>query len=406
MSDFFDSNAVFTVSSLTNLIKNVVENISPQSVQLEGEISNYRPSTSGHVYFTLKDSGAQISAVLFRSSAARLDFLPKDGMKVLCTGKLTVYAARGNYQIVVSSMKISGTGNILQMIEERKKRFAAEGLFDRNRKKPLPMFPQKVGIVTSPTGAALRDILQISRRRNNSVSIIIFPALVQGETAPASIAEQIETANKFKMCDILIVGRGGGSLEDLLPFSDEKVVRAVANSEIPVVSAVGHEIDWALSDFAADERAPTPSAAAELVFPQKSDILNSIEGYKSEMIFALKSKVEHIKVLLKAYSRENLELQFRNIEQPLLSRFENAKAALAENILRKISDARLFIGRCVEILEASSPQAIFSRGYAMVRDKESGKIIRSGKDTAPGKEIEILPASGKLTATVNFIADE
>lgn len=406
MSDFFDSNAVFTVSSLTNLIKNVVENISPQSVQLEGEISNYRPSTSGHVYFTLKDSSAQISAVLFRSSAARLDFLPKDGMKVLCTGKLTVYAARGNYQIVVSSMKISGTGNILQMIEERKKRFAAEGLFDRNRKKPLPMFPQKVGIVTSPTGAALRDILQISRRRNNSVSIIIFPALVQGETAPASIAEQIETANKFKMCDILIVGRGGGSLEDLLPFSDEKVVRAVANSEIPVVSAVGHEIDWALSDFAADERAPTPSAAAELVFPQKSDILNSIEGYKSEMIFALKSKVEHIKVLLKAYSRENLELQFRNIEQPLLSRFENAKAALAENILRKISDARLFIGRCVEILEASSPHAIFSRGYAMVRDKESGKIIRSGKDTSPGKEIEILPASGKLTATVNFIADE
>ena len=406
MSDFFDSNAVFTVSSLTSLIKNVVENISPQSVQLEGEISNYRPSTSGHVYFTLKDSSAQISAVLFRSSAARLDFLPKDGMKVLCTGKLTVYAARGNYQIVVSSMKISGTGNILQMIEERKKRFAAEGLFDRNRKKPLPMFPQKVGIVTSPTGAALRDILQISRRRNNSVSIIIFPALVQGETAPASIAEQIETANKFKMCDILIVGRGGGSLEDLLPFSDEKVVRAVANSEIPVVSAVGHEIDWALSDFAADERAPTPSAAAELVFPQKSDILNSIEGYKSEMIFALKSKVEHIKVLLKAYSRENLELQFRNIEQPLLSRFENAKAALAENILRKISDARLFIGRCVEILEASSPHAIFSRGYAMVRDKESGKIIRSGKDTSPGKEIEILPASGKLTATVNFIADE
>lgn len=406
MSDFFDSNAVFTVSSLTSLIKNVVENISPQSVQLEGEISNYRPSTSGHVYFTLKDSSAQISAVLFRSSAARLDFLPKDGMKVLCTGKLTVYAARGNYQIVVSSMKISGTGNILQMIEERKKRFAAEGLFDRNRKKPLPMFPQKVGIVTSPTGAALRDILQISRRRNNSVSIIIFPALVQGETAPASIAEQIETANKFKMCDILIVGRGGGSLEDLLPFSDEKVVQAVANSEIPVVSAVGHEIDWALSDFAADERAPTPSAAAELVFPQKSDILNSIEGYKSEMIFALKSKVEHIKVLLKAYSRENLELQFRNIEQPLLSRFENAKAALAENILRKISDARLFIGRCVEILEASSPHAIFSRGYAMVRDKESGKIIRSGKDTSPGKEIEILPASGKLTATVNFIADE
>ncbi|MCR4626708.1 MAG: exodeoxyribonuclease VII large subunit, partial [Treponema sp.] len=363
-------------------------------------ISNYRPSSSGHVYFTLKDNDAQISAVLFRSSAVKLDFIPKDGMKVCCTGRLTVYAARGNYQIVISSMKQSGTGNILQMLEERKKKLAAEGLFDSSNKKPLPMFPKRIGIVTSPTGAALRDILQIARRRNNSISIIILPALVQGETAANSIVKQIKTANDFCMCDILIVGRGGGSLEDLLPFSDENVVRAVAASKIPVVSAVGHEIDWALCDYAADIRAPTPSAAAELVIPQKSDILNELSGYKSEMLFSIQAKIEHVKLLLKAYNKENMELQFRNIEQPLLSRFENAKESLLANMEKRLEDTKTFIRNCITILESASPQAIFAKGYSMVRDKNTQKIIRSPADTSAGNEIEIVPAKGIITAKV------
>ena len=398
----FNSDTVFTVSSLTGLIKTAIESLSPQTIQVEGEISNYRPSSSGHVYFTLKDKDAQISAVLFRYSAMKLDFIPKDGMKVCCTGKLTVYAARGNYQIVISSMKQAGTGNILQMLEERKKMLAAEGLFDSSRKKPLPMFPKKIGVVTSPTGAALRDILQIARRRNNSISIIILPALVQGETAADSIVKQIKTANDFNMCDILIVGRGGGSLEDLLPFSEENVVRAVAASKIPVVSAVGHEIDWALCDYAADIRAPTPSAAAELVIPQKSDILNELSGYKNEMLFSIQAKIEHVKLLLKAYSKENMELQFRNIEQPLLSRFENAKDSLAINMEKRIDDTKNFIKNCVTILENASPQAIFDRGYAMVRDKNTQKILRSAKDTMIGNEIEIIPAEGIITAKVTL----
>ena len=274
----FSGDKVFSVSEINSLLKDMLENSFPQ-ICIEGELSNYRPNSSGHLYFTLKDEASQISAVMFRSAAAYLDFVPKDGTKVQCTGRLTVYPARGNYQILITKMTVSGEGAILKMIEERKRRLAAEGLFDEAKKKPLPPFPQTIGIITSPTGAALRDILQIMRRRNKCVSAIVFPSLVQGDGAAESIVHQIKNANNLKKCDVLIVGRGGGSLEDLLPFSDESVVRAIADSNIPVISAVGHEIDWALSDFAADKRAPTPSAAAELTVPQLSDILNTLLFY-------------------------------------------------------------------------------------------------------------------------------
>ena len=251
-----------TVSQLTELIKTMLES-SFQNIILKGEISNYKPSSSGHLYFSLKDSDSQISAVMFRGAASALNFIPKDGMLVQVRGKITVYGPRGNYQIQVSSMIEAGAGNIMEMIEMRKRKLAAEGLFDSARKRTVPFFPKTVGVVTSPNGAALRDILNIRRRRNDKVSVIVFPAIVQGENAADTIEYMIKVANKYNMCDVLIVGRGGGSLEDLLPFSEEKVVRAIAKSKIPVISAVGHEIDWALSDFAADVRAPTPSAAAE-----------------------------------------------------------------------------------------------------------------------------------------------
>ena len=232
-------------------------------VAVKGEISNYKRYPSGHHYFTLKDDKASISAVMFKTRSKNLTFNPQDGMKVKVTGSLSVYAQRGSYQIVVNSMEELGTGSILQLLEERKKRLAMEGLFDSENKKSLPFFPKTIGVVTSPTGAALRDILQIVRRRNPLVSVVILPCVVQGTDAGITIAQQIKVANEFNLADVLIVGRGGGSLEDLLPFSEEVVVRAVAASEIPVISAVGHEIDWALSDFASDVRAPTPSAAAE-----------------------------------------------------------------------------------------------------------------------------------------------
>ena len=304
-----------TVSQLTDLIKEFLESSFPD-LTIEGEISNYRPSSTGHIYFTLKDDKAAISAVMFKTRSKSLTFTPQDGMKVKVTGSLSVYAQRGSYQIIVNSMEELGTGNILQLLEERKKRLAMEGLFDSENKKSLPFFPLKIGVVTSPTGAALRDILQIVKRRNKLVSVIVLPCPVQGNDAAPYIAQQIKTANEFNIADVLIVGRGGGSLEDLLPFSEEEVVRAVAASEIPVISAVGHEIDWALSDFAADVRAPTPSAAAELAVPLLSEVKETIERSSNELIRGISTKIDNYKILVKSFSPENLELRFRSIEQP------------------------------------------------------------------------------------------
>ena len=396
------SDKIFTVSELNGIIKEILEGF--PVITLEGEISNYRPNSSGHLYFNLKDNSSIISAVMFRGAAYSLSFAPKDGMKVQVTGKLSVYEPQGKYQIIISKMSIAGEGDILRMIEERKRKLAAEGLFDQTKKKKLPAFPKTIGIVTSPTGAALRDILQITKRRNKCISVNIFPALVQGTDAAATIAQQIKTANTFNLCEVLIVGRGGGSLEDLLPFSEECVVRAIAESHIPVVSAVGHEIDWALSDYAADLRAPTPSAAAEIVVPQLSEIKTILLQYSNELYENSMNRVEKIKLMIKNFKPENLEMQFRSIEQPLLQRFDNAKEGLFQNIIQKLRDTRQYIENCETVLENASPQTIFNRGYSMVRNKNSGEIVRSTENIQEGTELEIVPASGKITATVTSIS--
>lgn len=396
------SDKIFTVSELNGIIKEILEGF--PVITVEGEISNYRPNSSGHLYFNLKDNSSIISAVMFRGAAYSLSFAPKDGMKVQVTGKLSVYGPQGKYQIIISKMSIAGEGDILRMIEERKRKLAAEGLFDQTKKKKLPAFPKTIGIVTSPTGAALRDILQITKRRNKCISVNIFPALVQGTYAAATIAQQINTANTFNLCDVLIVGRGGGSLEDLLPFSEECVVRAIAESHIPVVSAVGHEIDWALSDYAADLRAPTPSAAAEIVVPQLSEIKTILLQYSNELYENSMNRVEKIKLMIKSFKPENLEMQFRSIEQPLLQRFDNAKEGLFQNIIQKLRDTRQYIENCETVLENASPQTIFNRGYSMVRNKNSGEIVRSTENIQEGTELEIVPASGKITATVTSIS--
>lgn len=396
------SEKIFSVTEINGLIKDMLEGSFPQ-LTIEGEISNYRPNSTGHLYFTLKDSANQISAVMFRGYANYLSFKIQDGMKVQCTGKLTVYGAQGKYQINVTKMSIAGEGAILKMIEDRKRKLAAEGLFNQEKKKPLLVFPQTIGVVTSPTGAALRDILQITKRRNKCISVVVLPALVQGPDAAETIERQINTANRAKLCDVLIVGRGGGSLEDLLPFSEENVVRAIASSEIPVVSAVGHEIDWALSDFAADARAPTPSAAAELVVPELSAVIQFIRQNSQSLSDSIKDRVEKIKLMVKKFDPQNLELQFRSIEQPLLSRFDNAKDALFQNIIQKIRDTRQIIDNCVTILENASPQTILNRGYSMVINKETKKIITSSLDVKSGEQIEIIPAKGKINAKVENI---
>ncbi|MBQ9205875.1 MAG: exodeoxyribonuclease VII large subunit [Treponema sp.] len=397
MESLFPPDTVFSVSALTASIREILEgNFS--NITLEGEISNYRPNASGHMYFTLKDEAAQISAVMFRGRAQSLSFVPKDGMKVKCTGSISVYAPRGNYQIIITKMEIAGAGNILQILEERKRRLAEEGLFNSERKKPIPRFSKRLGVVTSPTGAALRDILQITKRRNPGIDIMILPALVQGDGAASTIAHMIKTANDFNLCDVLIVGRGGGSLEDLLPFSEEIVVRAIADSHIPVVSAVGHEIDWSLADYAADLRAPTPSAAAELVVPKQSDILQGLEAYKEEFYNQISSKVERLKLLIKSFDVGNMEVRFRTIEQPLLNRLENARTALVDGIQSKIKDTRTTIAQSVQILEGASPQTILNRGYSMVRTVD-GKVIRSAENAPSGTRLEITPAAGKFFAT-------
>ena len=395
----FSPDTVFTVSQINSLLKGVIEESFPL-ITIEGEISNYRPNSTGHLYFTLKDKTSQISAVMFRFRAASLTFVPKDGMFVRCKGSLSVYEPRGTYSISINSMELAGEGNILLLLEQRKRQFLQEGLFDEQRKKPLPLFPKTVGVVTSSTGAALRDIMQIIRRRNSTTGITIFPAIVQGSDAAPSIASQIKIANKFKMCDVLIVGRGGGSLEDLLPFSEECVVRAVAESEIPVISAVGHEIDWALCDFAADKRAPTPSAAAELCTPVKSEVISYLQNKQSEFYTAIKSRVENLKLLIKQFSPENMENRFRNIEQPLLFRFDSAKEDLLNGMSERLKETRIHIEKMKSVLEASNPRLILAKGYSMVRDKKTGKIIRGIEDTSIGSEIEIIPAKGKITATV------
>ena len=398
-TQLFPSDTVFSVTSLTSVIKELLES-SFVNISLEGEISGYRPNSSGHLYFTLKDENSQISAVMFRGKATTLKFVPKDGIKVRCTGSISVYAPRGNYQIIISKMEIAGEGNILQILEERKMRLAAEGLFNSDRKKRIPFFPKKIGVVTSPTGAALRDILQITKRRNPAVEVIVFPAVVQGNDAAPSIVRQIQAANDFKMVDTLIVGRGGGSIEDLLPFSEESVVRAVAESEIPVISAVGHEIDWALCDYAADGRAPTPSAAAEIAVPQLIDIKNDLNGYQNEMLSLINAKVEKMKLLIKSFNPDSMEMRFRTIEQPYLMRLENAKNALQTNFDEKIKNFRQFLRESVQILEGASPKTILARGYSMVKTAD-GKIVRSQTDVKNGEKIEVYPAEGKILATVD-----
>jgi len=392
-------NKHLTVSELTEQIRQNLEN-SFSYIFVEGEISNLRPASSGHLYFNLKDSGAKIDAVMFKNKFKTLSFDPKDGMLVRVRGNLSVYAPRGTYSIVCEEMEIAGTGVILAMLEKRKQKLAAEGLFDSEKKISLPRFPSVVGVVSSPTGAAVRDILNILQRRASAVKVIIIPAPVQGDDAAPIIAARIRQANEWKLADVLIVGRGGGSLEDLLPFSDEEVVRAVADSEIPIVSAVGHEIDWALSDFAADLRAPTPSAAAELVSENFSAIEDSILSIRRNLHSVMRTRLEKARLLLKPFDIHDMEYRFRAILQPRLIRFDDAKEELINSVSNKISEFKNRIRLSSEVIKAGSPLAAMERGFSLVTDSE-GKIILSAAKIKKGDKLKIRPLKGEIEAIVN-----
>ena len=396
---FDQGEKIYQVSDLTSLIKEILES-SFITLTVEGELSNFRPSSTGHWYFTLKDENAMIQGVMFKGKTMGVNFQPSDGQMVKIRGTISVYAKRGTYQIICSSMEKSGEGDILAMLERRKQKLAAMGFFDPDRKKPLPLFPGKVAVVSSPTGAALRDIIQVLERRSPGIDLVIMPAPVQGEGAGDEIAAQIRRVNRYKLGDVIITGRGGGSLEDLLPFSEESVVMAITESKIPVISAVGHEIDISLSDLAADYRAPTPSAAAEVVSSSREELISKVQSLQNEIAEKLIGKTEKIRILLNQFTPENLERNFMQIIQPLFLRLDDAKedsiSILRELILKKKHRIELLKAD----IESSSPMAILHRGFAVVTDKKTGKLIKSAGTLDSGQLVNIQFAEDKVDAEI------
>ena len=390
---------IFSVSDASALLKTVVETAFAR-IRIRGELSQITKASSGHVYMTIKDAGAAISAIVWRGTP--LPFQLSDGLEVIVSGKFTTYPARSNYQIIVSEIEMAGAGAILKMLEERKQKLAREGLFEASRKKPLPRFPQTIGIVTSPTGAAFQDICNKLRDRL-PVKVLLYPATVQGATAAAEVAAGINYFNEKKNVDVIIVARGGGSLEDLLPFSEEVVVRAAAASQIPLVSGVGHEPDWMLIDFAADVRAPTPTGAAEITVPTKISLISEIENlsHRATTSFAMQitnSRARIESILVKNPKQIIMEWQQRIDDQTrtmniiYANKISHAQQAIAQfsnigNLLKsKFVVLEQNISHLGNMLESLSYKNVLNRGYAMVR--HDNKIIARAADFKRPAQIE------------------
>ncbi len=394
-SPFSDKVPKLSVSELTTLIKTTLET-SFYGLTVEGEISGFRPASTGHWYFSLKDQSAVISCCMWRSSIPRVPFRPKDGMRVIVTGSISVFEPRGTYQIICTSMRLAGEGDILAMLEERKRKYDALGYFDPAIKKPIPVRPSRVAVITSPTGAALQDILQITGRRNKGMDIIILPAVVQGADAAPTIAARIREVNEFLLADVMIVGRGGGSIEDLLPFSEECVIEAIHESVIPVISAVGHEIDWAISDYVADLRAPTPSAAAELVCQSSLDQIEKVNQLRSSMYDALIGRLNTIKLRIAAFSpaaaRAQLESRLNRVRMMLDSDTVSLSHRMESLISARKSKAELLRHKIM----ALSPLSVLERGYSITSDSQ-GRTVRSASQVSCGDKLTLTLKDGKIT---------
>jgi len=393
------SERVFSVSEITRLIKGTLEEGFPW-VTIQGEVSNFRPSGAGHWYFSLKDSEAVLSVVMFKNRQSALRFTPADGTLVRATGSVSVYPQRGNYQLICESLANAGEGDLLARLEETKRRLAAEGLFDLPRKKPLPLFPSRVAVVTSPTGAAVRDILRILRRRSAGINVVIVPTLVQGEGADRSIARAIQAADRLRLGEVIIVGRGGGSLEDLAPFSSEVVVRAIAAAATPVISAVGHETDVTLSDLAADVRAPTPSAAAELVAAPRAELLARVSSARDSMMDSVHQRMERVRLLLAPFAPQNLERNLRLLVQPASQRTDEAREGLTAAFRDLLTNGRHRLQLSSRELASYSPLEILARGYAVVTHGPTGRILLSPEPVRRGDPLSIRLARGGIRAAV------
>jgi exodeoxyribonuclease VII large subunit len=390
---FVKPDMIFSVSDASALLKNVVETAFPE-IRIRGELSQITHASSGHLYMTIKDTNAAINAIIWRGTP--VNFKLEEGMEVIVTGRFTTYPARSNYQIIINSIEMAGVGAILKMLEERKRKLAAEGLFDASRKKPLPRFPQTIGVVTSPTGAAFQDI-QNRLRERFPVKVLLYPATVQGTTAAAEVAAGIEYFNKMNNVDVIIVARGGGALEDLLPFSEEVVVRAAAASYIPLISGVGHEPDWMLIDFAADVRAPTPTGAAEMVVPTKISLIQELDNLSHRLNTALTNQIITLKRNLSAINIKSpkqvlmeqsqrlddltrtmnivvdKKLQYVHQRIELMSRFPT----ILSNRLTGLNQSINHMG---QMLNSLSYKNVLQRGYAIVRDGDN-KIISTSSAT-------------------------
>ncbi len=434
---------VYTVTRLTEEIKDLLEEEFP-FIWLEGEISNFRIPPSGHCYFTLKDASSQIRAVFFKSGQSGLSFRPDNGLQVLCFGRLSVYAGRGEYQIIIERMELKGWGALQLAFEQLKERLFKEGLFDPERKKPLPLLPRRVAVVTSPTGAVIQDFLRILYRRFRNIQVSIFPVLVQGETASLEIEEAIKCLNRSSLgIEVIVLARGGGSLEDLWPFNEERVARAIAASSIPVISAVGHEVDFTIADFVADLRASTPSAAAELLIEPQREWESNIKDLRDRLIQQVFQKIDPYKETLFHFQKRlgdprrrlvdltlrlddygvRLRLALRGIlgkkkdalgwnQEKLAMRNPQDKILAGSNSLeiQKLKLKGLFLRKLEQVetglkaqnktLQALNPWGVLDRGYALVRTLPELSLVKKWEDAPPGHEIRVSLAHGELDCLV------
>lgn len=416
-----DSSKYLTVTALTRYIKYKIDSDEHlRQVFLRGEISNFKSHTTGHLYFSLKDETSKINAIMFNTNAKKIEFKPADGMKVLIVGRISVYEATGNYQIYVDEMIQDGIGNLYLEFEKLKKKLAEEGLFDKSKKKSIPLFPEKIGIVTAPTGAAIKDILSTIKRRYPVCKTYLFPSLVQGEFAKDDIVKKIKLAQTYDL-DVLIVGRGGGSIEDLWPFNEEVVARAIFDCKIPVISAVGHEVDFTIADFVADLRAPTPTGAAELAVPNIFDVIKQINNLKIRLNENINTKINYQKLKLdsikSSFVIKNPMLMYENKKQKIDQLFEN----LNKNIFINVSKKRMeldniknhyilknpivlyekkkdYLSNLIQKLELVNPLNILKKGYTLTYVED--KLIKNIKDVKIDDTIKIRLSDGFIISKV------
>ncbi|MCB1214409.1 MAG: exodeoxyribonuclease VII large subunit [Deltaproteobacteria bacterium] len=391
------SSVIFKVSELCQAIQTNLESDFAW-VQVLGEISNFKAYPSGHFYFSLKDENAQIAAVMFKGANRILKFKPEDGLEVVLQGRLTLYEVRGQLQIVVESMEPKGLGALQLAFEQLKEKLSQEGLFETKYKKALPFFPKIIGLVTSEKGAALRDLLQVLKRRHPRLEILLTPCLVQGEDAPQSIAQAIALQNQYGKADLLIVGRGGGSLEDLMPFNSEIVARTIFASQIPIISAVGHETDFSIADFVADLRAPTPSAAAELAVPVLSDLEEKIFLLKRHLKQNITARLEQGRLQIK-FLKEQLKSPKRFLEERA-QRLSELEVKLEENLEVLLKSKRDTLNYLETKLDLLSPLNTLKRGYAVVQKKDSKTLVQKSSQVKAKDQVLIRVAQGSFEAQV------